>query len=167
MALKSATRNYWSRGVALVTSIVSAVITYFLLTRIDLVVHVELYNFGLHFSAEWADSYRTYVLLIYVCLVLTIVLSSSSLFFSFTAKETQKEYQKPPKTKEEAVHEVEQRVSPQSITREELKALGSDDNMQTCPKCNKGFSRPIVMLDFSDGKPKLVNSCPYCNHVLD
>jgi uncharacterized Zn-finger protein len=35
-----------------------------------------------------------------------------------------------------------------------------------CPNCGKTFGRPMVMLDFADGKSKLVNVCPYCNHVL-
>jgi len=35
-----------------------------------------------------------------------------------------------------------------------------------CPKCKKVFSRPLVMLDFGGGKPKLVNVCPYCNQAL-
>jgi uncharacterized Zn-finger protein len=36
----------------------------------------------------------------------------------------------------------------------------------SCPKCKKVFSRPLVMLDFGGGKPKLVNVCPYCNQAL-
>lgn len=36
----------------------------------------------------------------------------------------------------------------------------------TCPSCKKGFSQPLVMLDFEGGKSKLVNVCPYCNQVL-
>jgi uncharacterized Zn-finger protein len=35
-----------------------------------------------------------------------------------------------------------------------------------CPNCGKTFGRPMVMLDFEGGKSKLVNVCPYCNHVL-
>lgn len=36
----------------------------------------------------------------------------------------------------------------------------------TCPSCKKGFTQPLVMLDFEGGKSKLVNVCPYCNQVL-
>ena len=35
-----------------------------------------------------------------------------------------------------------------------------------CPKCKKLFSKPLTMLDFSGGKTRLVNVCPYCNYVL-
>jgi len=36
----------------------------------------------------------------------------------------------------------------------------------SCPGCKKVFSKPLVMLDFSGGKTRLVNVCPYCNRVL-
>jgi hypothetical protein len=35
-----------------------------------------------------------------------------------------------------------------------------------CPKCHKVFSKPMSMLDFSGGKTRLVNVCPYCNYIL-
>jgi len=35
-----------------------------------------------------------------------------------------------------------------------------------CIKCGKVFNKPLTMLDFSNGKPKLANVCPYCNHIL-
>ncbi len=36
----------------------------------------------------------------------------------------------------------------------------------SCPKCKRVFSKPMVMLDFSSGRSRLVNVCPYCNYVL-
>jgi len=36
----------------------------------------------------------------------------------------------------------------------------------SCPSCKKTFGKPLVMLDFSGGKPGLVNTCPYCNARL-
>ena len=36
----------------------------------------------------------------------------------------------------------------------------------SCPNCGKFFTRPLIMLDFSGGKTRLVNICPFCNHVL-
>jgi uncharacterized protein with PIN domain len=36
----------------------------------------------------------------------------------------------------------------------------------SCPNCKKMFSKPLVMLDFSNKKTQLVNVCPYCNAVL-
>jgi uncharacterized Zn-finger protein len=46
------------------------------------------------------------------------------------------------------------------------KALEQNHMLISCPKCKKVFSKPLVMLDFSSGKTRLVNVCPYCNHVL-
>ena len=65
----------------LLVSITCAAIGYFLLTRIDLIVHGQLYNFGLIFSAEWADSYRVLMWSIYVCMVTPVVLSGVGLVF--------------------------------------------------------------------------------------
>jgi hypothetical protein len=189
LALKNITRNFWLGAFTLFTSVACAAIGYFLLTRIDLIVHGELYYFGLVFSTEWADPYRTYMLLIYVCLVLPVVLSGLSLFFSYKAKETLKELRSPSKIKKEVVQEIPQTVKPQPIIREELKeiaqeipqtvkpqpiireelsTLGDNANMATsCPKCGKVFAAPIVTIDFSGGKPKLVDACPYCSSVLE
>jgi len=36
----------------------------------------------------------------------------------------------------------------------------------SCPKCRRVFGKPLIMLDFGDRKARLVNVCPYCNHVL-
>jgi hypothetical protein len=36
----------------------------------------------------------------------------------------------------------------------------------SCPSCKKVFSRPLVMLDFTEGRTRLINVCPYCSHSL-
>lgn len=41
-----------------------------------------------------------------------------------------------------------------------------DSKIISCPKCNKIFSKPLIMLDFGGGKTILVNHCPYCSYVL-
>ena len=110
MVLKNSKKNVWFSGAALLTSITCAAVAYFLLTRIDLIVHGELYNFGLNFSSEWADPYRTYMLLIYVCLILPIVLSSISLFFSFKVKVTPRAFQKPAEIKKETIQKISQTI---------------------------------------------------------
>lgn len=59
-----------------------------------------------------------------------------------------------------------------SIKREEKPTtsgpqLVADNHLySTCPKCKKVFSKPLTMLDFSHGTTRLVNVCPYCNHIL-
>jgi hypothetical protein len=142
-----------------VVCIVSAVIVYFLLTRIDLIVHGKLYYFGLRFSSDWADPYRIYMWLIYVCLVLPTTLSAFALVFSFTSKENLKAPEK--KT------EFELKVKPQPVAIKEVKTRENNKIMIiSCPNCKKEVNRSLVILDFSGGKPKLVNVCPYCNHSL-
>lgn len=187
---------------ALVVCIACAVIVYFLLTRIDLVVHGDLYHFGLIFSSEWADPYRLYMWSIYACLVVPIALSSIVLVASFLEK-TQKIPEKPQKTlemsvrlpetvmktaekppklveriqkapeKTQRVPEVKMSFESRDAEKPRVTSGGANGNSEfsngmiiACPKCKKVFSRPLVMLDFGGGKPKLVNVCPYCNQAL-
>jgi hypothetical protein len=99
MGLKRVLSGRWFSRAVLIAWIISAVSIFVLLRDIELIVHGQLYYYGLRFSADWADPYRAYTWLIFVCLGVP-------------------------------------------------------------------FSRPLVMLDFASGKPKLVNVCPYCNHLL-
>jgi len=41
-----------------------------------------------------------------------------------------------------------------------------DSKSISCPKCNKVFSIPLLSLDFSSGKTKMVRSCPHCYSPL-
>jgi uncharacterized Zn-finger protein len=79
--LKAALNNSKFKLLILLVSITCAATGYFLLTRIDVIVHGQLYNFGLIFSPEWADSYRVYMWLIYACMVTPVVLSGVGLVF--------------------------------------------------------------------------------------
>ncbi len=62
------------------------------------------------------------------------------------------------KVKQEAKQEA--KPVPKSVNN------GPQNMVISCPSCRKVFSRPLVMLDFGSRKPRLVNVCPYCNHVL-
>lgn len=79
LSLKSALCNSKFKQLALPVSIACASIVYFLLGRIDLIVHGELYDFGLVFNAQWADSYRVLMWSIYACSVIPVVLSGAVL----------------------------------------------------------------------------------------
>jgi len=200
-SLQGLFNNSWFKRLALFVCIACAVIVYFLLTRIDLVVHGDLYYFGLVFSSEWADPYRLYMWSIYACLVIPIAFSSLVLVWSFLEK-TQKILEKPQKPLEISVKlpetvlktterqsksveriqkapEKTQRVPEAKMSFESKDSekprvtSGANGNSEyssgmiiACPKCKKVFSRPLVMLDFGGGKPKLVNVCPYCNQAL-
>lgn len=125
----------------------------FVLHQIDLIVHGDLYNFGLQPSIEWWDPYWFYVRLIYVALGLPIALSIFATLLSFT------------KTGEVPETKAKRQPRPQPVVGEERKMV--DNHMLvSCPSCKKVFGKPLVMLNFEDGKTQLVNVCPYCNHTL-
>lgn len=43
----------------------------------------------------------------------------------------------------------------------------SDPKAISCPNCRKVFKTPLLILDFSGGKNRLVRQCPYCNISID
>ena len=158
MGLKRVLTGRWFSRAVLIVWIISAVSIFVLLKDIELIVHGQLYYYGLRFSADWADPYRVYTWLIFLWVGLPMALSGFTLVLSFI-----KETEKVPEKK----ISVEQKVKPQIDAREDQKARETNNSMViSCPKCQKVFSRPLVMLDFASGKPKLVNVCPYCNHLL-
>jgi len=59
-------------------------------------------------------------------------------------------------------HEEEPQVVAGSLDSE----CHVDDLRISCAKCKKTFHRPLVMLDFSGGKARLVNVCPFCNQIV-
>ena len=154
--------------VVLVVWIASAALGIYLLTRFDTLVHGQLYNFGLKFDHAWADTYYLYAQLMYIALGVPIALSVFSILIGFK-RETGKA--PAPAPKQELKPKLTQ-PQPQPVVCEERKAkvkeVNNGDNSMviSCPSCKKVFSRPLVMLNFEDGKTRLVNVCPYCNHVL-
>lgn len=121
----------------------------FMLSRIDWIVHDELYNYGLQFNYVWANPYWFSLRLIYVCLAIPSFLSAVLLGLDLWNKFGS------------------QKPSARSIVKHVgSKSLKEDRMLISCPSCNKTFSKPLVMLDFGSGKTKLVNVCPYCNMTL-
>ena len=152
----------WFNRIFLAIWVVSAVLVIFLLTRFDMLVHGQLYNFGLQFDHAWADPYYFYTQLIYVGLGVPMTLSVFFIALSFTRK-SDKAPEPAPK------QELKPQPQPRPVVCEERKAKIKEANNSmviSCPSCKKVFSRPLVMLNFEGGKTRLVNVCPYCNHVL-
>lgn len=139
MRLKGSRRSFWFVRVIIVLWLIISVFILFSLSKIDAIVHGELYNYGLQFSSLWASQYWLFLRLIYLSLGLPITLSAvfliSDLFKNYSLK--------------------------QAINDQNLKG-----NMVSCSNCRKFFSRPLVMIDFSMEKAKLMNVCPYCSHIL-
>jgi uncharacterized Zn-finger protein len=156
MSWKGLFSGFWFVRVVLVLWLVSSCFVVFLLGRIDDVVHRELYNFGLQFSTVWAVPYWSFLRLIYVVLFVPGFLSGVALVFSVFGR-GEREVKV---VKREKVAEKPAEVKPEVVKE------SGNHLLATCPKCKKVFSKPLVMLDFSGGKTRLVNVCPYCNHVL-
>jgi len=155
----------WFNRIFLAIWVASAVLVIFLLTRFDMLVHGQLYNFGLQFDHAWADPYYFYAQLMYVALGVPMTLSVFFIALSFTRK-IDKAPEPAPK------QELKPQPQPRPVVCEERKAKvkeknnGNNSMVISCPSCKKVFSRPLVMLNFEGGKTRLVNVCPYCNHVL-
>lgn len=141
--------------------IASAVFGIYLLTRFDTLIHSQLYSFGLEFDHAWADTYYFYTQLMYIALVVPIVLSFLSIAAGFR-RQTSKTSEPTSKLVPNLTH-----ARPKPVVPPDSKAkVKENKNAISCPSCKKVFSRPLVMLNFDDGKKRFVNVCPYCSHVL-
>ena len=69
-------------------------------------------------------------------------------------------------TEEPHVEQKQTETLPAEAAVEKPKVIADNALVISCPRCGKFFSRPLIMLDFSAGKTRLVNICPFCNHVL-
>jgi len=167
MGLKRVFSGNWFTRLVLISWIICAVSIYVLFKNMELIVHGQLYYYGLHLSPDWADPYRIYTWLIYLSLGLPMALSGIALVSSFLKAD------KIPEKKDIIPQSVRPpqgnvKVEPQRIAREAPKRVENINNGEiSCPHCKKVFGRALVMLDFHGGKTQLVSVCPYCNHVLE
>ena len=181
MDLASMLTGKWFTRLVLVSCIVCSVSIYFVFKNMEFIVHGQLYHFGLVFSPEWADGYRVFTWLIFVCVSVPTALSSLVLASSFlnVAKMSEAEHIVPQKagpargvTKVGYIKSQQHRPVQQSRQVQEpaRKTIGRVDNGNclgmSCPECKKVFGRALVMLDFRSGSNRMVSVCPYCNHVL-
>ncbi len=137
--------------VLLVLWIFTALFIWFLLGRIDYIVHGDLYYFELEYSLDWAAPYSAVMRSIIFCLAVPSILSTAFLGFGLWKSFSNR---KP----------TRKRTSKSASGK--LQALKGNSMVISCPSCKKTFGKPLVMLDFSSGKAKLVNVCPYCNAML-
>lgn len=166
MGLKRMLAGKWFTRIVLISWITCAISIFIAFKNMELIVHGQLYSYGLIFSEEWAGSYRFFTWMIFLSLGLPTALSGVALASSFFKVEQvqEKKIAVPQKLKPiPAVAKVER----QQIARETSKSIenGNGDGI-SCPNCKKVFGRALVMLDFHGGKNQLVSVCPYCNHIL-
>lgn len=139
MSFRSLLQGYWFTRFLLIVWIVSSVFMLFSLIRIDGIVHGTLYDYGLQFSDAWAQPYWSYARLFYAAFTVPTILSVAALLLSFPRRTT-----------------YEKKVFVRT-------KLNERNIMISCPFCKKVFAKPRVVRDFTEGKGKLVNVCPYCN----
>jgi uncharacterized Zn-finger protein len=152
MTVKGFLRGSWFQRIVLLAWIASSCFVVMSQKIIDLIVNGTLYNYGLRFDEAWHQPYWTYANVLYYSQYLCIALSAVALGSGFLRED--KVRKKPPKITE---------VAKDAPVRQDTNERGI---VISCSSCKKVVSKPLVMLDFSDGKAKLVNVCPYCNAVL-
>ena len=166
------------KQLVLLICIANAIIIYFLLTRIDLVVHGDLYSFGLVYNSEWADSYRLFMCSIYACLVIPVVLSGLVLGFSLLDKPNLTQMQRkvtvtPSKLPGKTVKDAENTpILPDKPlkTQKKLQANLPEKNISSEPR-KEVKSPPITEGEMEPGEHNqqsnsMIISCPKCKKVF-
>ena len=173
MGLKSILSGNWFTRLVMIIWIICAVSVFILFKNMELIVHGQLYSYGLVLSPDWADPYRIYTWLIYVCLGLPMALTGVALASSFLVEKVpeKKTYAvpQPPRSPQGAANmPARQATIARAEAPKKVESIngGVNGNGITCPHCKKVFSRALVMLDFRSGKNQMVSVCPYCNLVL-
>ena len=144
MHKKSLLQDYWFVRIVLLLWVFSSVFTVFLVINVDRIVYHDLYEYGLQFNVTWGARARNYWDIsrtIYACMIVPAVLSIGMLAYDLVRNMNNRK-------------------------RNDRQMLEKSMPV-TCSKCKKRFNKAIVMLDFNQKPPKLVNVCPYCNTVLD
>ncbi len=170
MGLKRILSGNWFTRVVMVCWIICAISIFVAFKNMELIVHGQLYSYGLSFSPDWADPYRVYTWLIYVCLGVPVALSGVALVSSFlkVEKVPEKQILVPQQTRPVQVNaKVASRPVVRDVSKNVENGNGSiNGDGISCPRCKKVFGRALVMLDFRSGKNRMVSVCPYCNYLL-
>jgi hypothetical protein len=156
----------WLTRIALITSIAAVVLVMFLYAQIDSIVNHDLYGFSLRFNSAWYSPYSFYTKLIYIVLAVPVVLCGVALGLSF-GKEADKATETNVNLQQSGLRILDsEEVKPQQVVSSEKPKAKQQIGSNTCPNCDKTFTRPLVTLNFVNGKPAMVNTCPYCNEPV-
>ena len=184
LSIKSLLCNSKFKQSVFLVCIVCAIIVYFLLTRIDLVVHEDLYDFGLIFSTQWVDPYRALMWSIYACLVASVVLSGTVLVFDLLAKKKEtfttpslaERVRKVPISHlpQKPSFRVEASIHPQRLSEEHLPLEGNPQKASEPPILPKrNQSLRVNNTEFAEPEENSENrvsnmliSCPKCKKVF-
>lgn len=144
MDLKRMLSGCWFSRLVFVSWIICAISVLVLFKNIELIVHGQLYYHGLVFSAEWADPFRIFTWLIYLCLGVPTALSGIAVVSSFFAVES---------TRKKGV--VIQRKGMPS--RGAVK-LESRPTIKESPKKAETFKEPSLKNEIVKREPKRIES---------
>lgn len=158
--------------IILAISIVVAVIVMFLYAQIDSLVNHDLYNYALQFNSAWYNPYSVYTKLIYVCLFIPVAISGAALALSFWKELKKNSQEENLGQKPFSRQAVSQKAMPlQSVQNEVQDQAGAgkpqEETTYLCQNCCETYTRPLVTLNFVNGKPIMVNTCPYCNEPVE
>jgi hypothetical protein len=155
----------------LVTSVCSA---YFLF-MLDIIVHGTLYNYGLQFSYEWANTYWATMRVVQVLLGLNAAFSIAGFLYFYrkyvhvepkmpkileTKVQTHTTIQKKPS---HLFHKQKPKYEPKPEAASESHV---NNGLTRCDHCGKTFSQPLRMLDFHEERPKMIDVCPFCSETI-
>ena len=166
MNIKNFLKDRWfGRGV-IILWLISSVFVLVLLRKIDGIVHGTLYSYGLRFDYGWAQPYWFLLSFAFVSLAFPMILGGIVLFFSFL-RTGHGETRLPDRSETSAQTRAQTSAQTSARTSARASAQTSARALRiSCSSCKKVFGKPLVLLDFSRGKERLVNVCPYCNAVL-
>ena len=171
MDLKRMLSGSWFARIVLASWIVCAVSVIVLIKNMELIVHGELYYYGLVFSPAWADPYRLFTWLVYLLVGIPLVLSGIALASSFFNVEEAKK-------KEIAV--LQKVGPPQGIIKREPRQVVKEvpsvaETVKELPRKVEVAKEAPKKIESVKEVPKVVQSakavnngtsCPHCNKIF-
>jgi hypothetical protein len=145
-------RNTWVVYVAVAVCIVSSALSIFAVSRLNGIVHGELYNYGLQFSLDWATPYWRLEDFIYIILVFSSTFAGAAVIWDIWSSH---------KHSRSARVEIKHKAQSKSMKETRAKSTGI-----FCPGCKRNLTKPLTMLGSKNGQSRLISICPYCNTVL-
>jgi hypothetical protein len=166
MGLNRLTENPWLSRILLIVSLATTGVVLFLYSRIDSLVNETLYNYSLQFSSKWYSPYQSTTQLINVCLGAVLVLNAVTIGLSLF-KKTSKGSENISSVEHNNLKVQNPKQQESTINEKTLDKPTTTTNSNICMNCDKTFTRPLVTLNFVNGKPKMMNTCPYCNSPIE
>ena len=156
---KTKSKGDWFSNTVIILWLVCGILISLSLNRIDSIVHVRLYDYGLQFSQAWAVPYWTLVRFIYLFIAIPAAISIFTLGLAFWTAVSHRNTRFQAKVQ-----------SPSNAKLPRLLGSEKEAGMSSrarCPKCGKEFSRALVMMDYSAKPAQVIAICPYCNARLN